>query len=245
MARPRILLVPSLTELEWLIKAQLEEWAEVASFDAPGVGDEPRPERLDRDAIVQRGLVELERSGWDSCVVAGDTWGNATAVQAALAWPGEVLGLALGHARLSNRTDGARPPVNRVVWEAMGQLIQNDYGAFVRHGLTQLTQGSIGDELAERMLERVPMDIAQTAFETMMQHPDPIEDDLRILDVPLLFAKHEGCLGSTEEGFEDAVAAFPEARTVAVPDAPTVSPDFAEALRSFCEKPARAATAAT
>jgi hypothetical protein len=36
--RPRILLGPSLTELEWLIKSQLEQWAEVASFDALGVG---------------------------------------------------------------------------------------------------------------------------------------------------------------------------------------------------------------
>jgi pimeloyl-ACP methyl ester carboxylesterase len=243
MARPHILLVPSLTELEWLIKAQLEDWADVASFDAPGIGDEPRSERLDRAAIVQRALAELEQREWESCFVVGDSWGNATAVQAALAWPGEVLGLALGHARLSNRTEGARPPINRVMWEAMGQLIQNDYGAFVRHGLTQLTQGSIGDELAERMLERVPMDIAQTAFETMMQHPDPIEDDLRTLAVPLLFAKHEGCLSSTEEGFQDAASAFPNARAVAVPEAPTVSPDFANALRSFCESATRASVA--
>jgi pimeloyl-ACP methyl ester carboxylesterase len=244
MARPHILLIPSLTELEWLIKAQLAEWADVASFDAPGVGDEPRPDSLDRGAIVQRALVELERTGWESCFVVADSWGIATAVQAALAWPGEILGLALGHARLSNRTEGERPPVNRVVWEAMGQLIQNDYRAFVRYGLTQLTQGSIGDELAERMLERVPTDLAQTAYETMLRQPEPIGDDLRRLDMPLLFAKHEGCLSATEEGYEDAVAAFPTARTVAVADAPTVSPEFADALRSFCEK-ATAASAAT
>jgi pimeloyl-ACP methyl ester carboxylesterase len=245
MARPRILLIPNLTELEWLIKPQLEEWAEVASFDAPGIGDEPRPERLDRDAIVQRALVELERSRWESCFIAADSWGNATAVHAASAWPGRVVGLALGHARLSNRTDGERPPVNRVVWEAMGQLIQNDYRAFVRYGLTQLTQGSIGDELADRMLERVPMDLAQIAFESMLAQPEPIEDELRRLNVPLLFAKHEGCLSATEEGFEDAVAAFPGARSFAVPDAPSVSPAFAEALRSFCEEPPRAGSAAT
>ncbi len=29
------------------------------------------------------------------------------------------------------------------------------------------------------------------------------------LDCPLLFAKHEGCLASTDEGFEDAAATFP------------------------------------
>ena len=29
------------------------------------------------------------------------------------------------------------------------------------------------------------------------------------LDCPLLFAKHEGCLASTDEGFEDVAATFP------------------------------------
>jgi hypothetical protein len=97
MARPRILLVPSITELEWLIKPQLEEWAEVAWFDAPGVGAEPRPATLDRDAIIRRALAELERRGWDACFIAGDSWGNATAVRAANKWDGK------GH------ENGARP----------------------------------------------------------------------------------------------------------------------------------------
>lgn len=39
MTRPRILLVPNFTELEWLVKPRLEEWAEVASYDPPGVGE--------------------------------------------------------------------------------------------------------------------------------------------------------------------------------------------------------------
>ena len=234
MARPRILLVPSITELEWLIKPQLEEWAEVASFDAPGVGIEPRPETLDREAIIGRALMELERRGWDACFIAGDSWGNATAVRAASKWDGTIMGLALGHARLSDRTDGDRPPVNRVVWDAMGQLLQSDYSAFVRYGLTQLTQGSIGDELAERMLERIPMDIAHAAFEAILSDEGGIEGSLREMDIPLLFGEHEGCLSATHEGFEDAVAAFPHARTVSTPEAPTVSADFANALRSFC-----------
>jgi hypothetical protein len=234
MDRPRILLVPSLTELEWLIKPQLDEWAEIASFDAPGVGNEPRPETLNREAIIRRAVLELDRRGWDSCFIAGDSWGNATAVRVACDWEGRVIGIALGHARLSDRMDGERPPVNGVVWDAMGQLLRNDYSGFVRYGLTQLTQGSIGDELAARMLERIPMDIAQAAFDTIISEPGPIDAGLRKVDAPLLFAKHEGCLSATEEGFEDVVAAFPQARTVSVRDAPTVSPDFANALHSFC-----------
>lgn len=230
--------MPGLTELEWTIKPQLEEWAEVASFDAPGVGSEPPPERLSRQALVERTLIELGRLGWSSCFVAADSWAIATAVGAAAAWQGEVSGLALGHARLSNRTQGDRAPVNGVVWEAMGQLLRNDYGAFVRYALTQLTQGSIGDELAKQMLERVPMEIASAAFDSMISEHDPIEEPLRRLDAPLLFAKHEGCLSSTDEGFDDAVAAFPAARTVSVPDAPPVSADFAAAVRLFCEETA-------
>ena len=57
MDRSRLLLVPSFTELEWEpIRPQLEEWAEVASFDLPGVGNEPGAERLDREIVVNRGL---------------------------------------------------------------------------------------------------------------------------------------------------------------------------------------------
>jgi hypothetical protein len=234
VAKHRILLVPSLTELEWLIRPQLEEWAEVASFDAPGVGEEPRPERLCRKALINRAQEELERCGWESCFIAGDSWGNATAVGAASEWDGNVIGMALGHARLSDRTEGERPPVNRIVWDAMGQLLRNDYGGFIRYALTQLTQGSIGDELAERMLERIPVDIAQGTFEAMLTDPEPIEDSLRRLNRPLLFGKHDGCLSATEEGFADAVAAFPDARTVSVVESPTVSAEFAHALRTFC-----------
>jgi hypothetical protein len=67
-----------------------------------------------------------------------------------------------------------------------------------------------------------------------MSQVEDIGEVLRRLDVPLLFAKHEGCLASTDEGWEDMLAAFPDAQTVSVGQAPTVSADFAEALRSFC-----------
>ncbi len=110
---------PSLTELEWLIKP------------------------------------ELEQQGWDSCFI-GDSHGIPTAVKTAAAWQGEVVGMALSHARLSEHTEGERAPVNKAVWDAMGQLLRNDYRAFVRHGLTQLIQGAMGDELAKQML--VPLD---------------------------------------------------------------------------------------
>jgi hypothetical protein len=50
----------------------------------------------------------------------------------------------------------------------------------------------------------------------------------------MLFAEHEGCLLHTPEGYEDAVAAFPEARRVAVTEKPSTSAVFADALQAFC-----------
>lgn len=79
---PRLLLVPSFTELEWGIVPALEEWAEVATFDMPGLGDEPLPPGVEDDpgevpdllsrwraAGAQRGASEAHRRGWDSFLV--------------------------------------------------------------------------------------------------------------------------------------------------------------------------------
>jgi hypothetical protein len=59
---------------------------------------------------------------------------------------------------------------------------------------------------------------------------------LERLDVPLLLAKHEGCLVFTAEGYEDAVRAQPEARRTSVGRSPSASDEFATALRDFCEQ---------
>jgi hypothetical protein len=72
MTRPRLLLVPLLTELEWVIRPQLEEWAEVAAYEVPGVDDEPPVEPLDRQALVDRALREVDQLGWEDYVVVCD-----------------------------------------------------------------------------------------------------------------------------------------------------------------------------
>lgn len=237
MNRPRLLLVPEFTELEWAaIRPRLEEWAEVASYDPPGVGDEPRAEQLDREVIVGRGLQELDRLGWEGCFIATDSWGIPSAVRLALARPDATLGLVLGHAKLSHRREGDRPPINGAVFEAMTELIRTDHEAFIRHGIAQATGGSVSEELADRMIERFPRDLLLAGWEAITNEEEEFGDLLAQLDCPLLFAKHVGCLGSTEEGFEDAVAAFPQAKTVAVEEAPLSSEKFADALREFCEE---------
>jgi hypothetical protein len=223
-----------LTELEWVIRPHLEEWAEVATFDMPGVGAEPIVEPLDRQALVDRALREVDRRGWDSYVLVCDGSALPTGIHTAHARPAAVEAMALGHARLCNRMDGERPTYNREVAEAFGQLAESNYKDFVRYGLTQVTHGSVGDELAERMLERVPIEMGRAVWRMNLFDAEPFEPILRELDVPLLFAKHEGCLGATEEGFHEAVAAFPDARAVSFAQAPSVSTEFADALHEFC-----------
>jgi hypothetical protein len=220
--------------LEWVIRSRLEEWADVATFDVPGVGDEPAVEPLDRQAVIDRALVELDHRGWDSYVLVCDGSALPTGVRIAHARPDAVEAMALGHARLVNRMEGERPTMNREVMEAFAQLTESNFPDFIRYGLTQVTHGSIGDELAARMLKRVPLDVGRVVWETNLRDSESFEHLIREVHAPLLFGKHKGCIGSTEEGFEDAVAAFPHARVVSTPDAPCVSVEFADALRGFC-----------
>jgi hypothetical protein len=249
-ARPRLLLVSSFTELEWGIRSALEKWAEVASFDTPGVGEEAIPADLEidsspagellgrwRDAAADRGLTEVDRHGWDRFVVVTDSHGSPTAVRLAKRRRDSALGLAIGHASLSHGHDGDRAPMRAGVWDAMAQLAKQGSDAFVRHGIAQMTRGGVSEEVAEQMLERFPdVELVTAMVEALGQEPEPIGEDLAELDLPLLLAKHEGCLGRTDEGFEDIVAAFPAAETVICPETCSSSPAFAEAIRRFSER---------
>jgi hypothetical protein len=242
MERPRLLLMPEFTEVEWTtIRPRLEEWADIASFDPPGVGDEPRAETLDREAIAQRGLDELDRRGWDRCFVACDGWGIPSALRLALSRSNAILGMAFGHARLSQKRDGDRAPINDAVWAAMDELVHKDHEQFIRYAISQATGGSVGEEQAAQMVERFPQDLMVTGWELITSEDAEIAEPMSQLDCPLLFAKHEGCLMSREEGFDDAAAAFPQARTISVVDAPLSSEKFAHALREFCDEVERAA----
>jgi pimeloyl-ACP methyl ester carboxylesterase len=235
VSRPRLLLVPEFTEVEWTqIRPLLEEWAEVASYDPPGVGDEPASETFDRAAIVHRGLDEVDRHGWERFFVASDSWGIASALQLAVARPEAIEGLALGHAKLSFRREGPRAPLSAALYEAMSELVNTDHRQFLRYGAVQLTGGSVDEEQAERMFKRFPQELMQRGWEMITRDDVDVGELLGRLDCPLLFAKHQACLGSTDEGFEDAVAAFPRAQVVSVTDAPLASRAFAEALREFC-----------
>ena len=154
----------------------------------------------------------------------------------AAARPEPVVGVALGHASLGYHQEGARPAVNKEVTAAMTQLLRSDFDSFVRYGMTQFTQGGFDEETSERIVARFPpMEIASQVWEANVARPEPIGELLGQLDVPLLLAKHQGCLVFTEEGYEDAVRAMPDARRTSVGRAPSASEEFAAALRDFCE----------
>jgi pimeloyl-ACP methyl ester carboxylesterase len=222
-----------LTELEWRIEPLLSEWADVASFDAPGVGDEPAADAATPNAIVARGIEEIERRGWDSCVVVGDEYGIFGAASIAAERPEAVRALALGHACLSFSERGGRPAINGEVMGAMRKLFDVDYRTYARH-LTQVTQGAYDEETAAQYIERVPQEISRGYQTELFAASERMESMVTSLEIPLLLAKHDGCLGWTDEGWEDAVAAFPEAQTLETGMKPSCSPEFADALRSFC-----------
>jgi hypothetical protein len=242
MRAPRILLVPEFTELEWTIRPQLEQWAEVASFDAPGVGEESVSQgELERIAsedgyrhqtTARRGLEEAERRGWDRFVVLADSGGNPAACEIARRSPDAVQAIGMGHACLTLDSEGARAPINNEIRSAMERLVSQDREQFLRHALTQLTGGSYDEELSSRILERVPQELFTRAW--LGGSWEPLDVLLGDLDIPLLLVQHKGCLLYTEEGFEDAVAAFPEARSARVAEKPSVSDVFAELVRDLC-----------
>ena len=235
--RPRLLLIPEFTELQWTIRTELERWADVRAYDPPGIGDEPRPGELaglTRQILADRGFEELDRAGWDDCFIAADGWAVSVAVRMATQRPKAVRGVALGHAALSHRREGERAPINADVYAAMSQLIENDAPAFIRYAIVQSTAGSIDEEVAGRMLERIPAEDIGLGWQ-LLTAEESWEEGLRRLRCPALLAKHEGCLMNTDEGFEDAVAALPHAETAAFDEPPASSPAFAQLLRRFCE----------
>jgi pimeloyl-ACP methyl ester carboxylesterase len=232
--RPRLLLVPTATEVEWRIKPLLEEWADVASFDVPGIGGSPGSE-ASAQAIVDRGLAEIDERGWDSCFVVGDEIGAAQAIRLAAARPEVLDGLALGHPSLSLRGDGPRAPLNAEVQDALIRVGTTDFRSYVR-ALTQVTRQGYSEDFADEFMERVSPE-GINAYLQQLLGPDGGEDLeplLRSVRAPVLLVEHTGCVMWTREGYEAVVEALPGARTASLAEKPSVAPAFSEMLRGFC-----------
>src|SRR5688572_11587279 len=228
-ARPQILLVPSWSEVQWAIKPRLEDWADVASYDPPGVGTEPAAEGSLPEAIVTRGAAEIERRGWTECIVAGDDFGAVIATLIAAVERPRVVGLALGHACLTHRLDGPRPTMSVEVREMTRRLLDIDFRSFIRQdvGIWDSRPGyavDSADELVDALVERVPREFAMRLVDELEagigEAGGSLEPFLRELGLPLLLAQHAGCILFTPYGFEDFVAAFPDAATVDTHESP-------------------------
>ena len=240
MDRPRILLVPNLTEIEWVNRDAIAEWAEVASYDAPGVGDEPPADDFGSRAIGARGIEEMDRRGWQSCVVVADEFGVAAAIHIAAIAPERLQAIALGHARLTNSAEGPRAAINSEVHSACRSLIQTDTGSFVRQ-MFRMTggermEGGYQEDMVAAYRQRVPPELLLPFWDERPHEGDHIGEVLRELDVPVFLAEHKGCLLFTEEGFEDAAAALPHARNASFENKPSTSTEFAQALEAFCRE---------
>lgn len=102
-----------------------------------------------------------------------------------------------------------------------------------------MTRGGIAEDLADEMVARFhDMDLVAAMVDALGRESEPIGDQLAALDLPLLLAKHEGCLGRTDEGWEDIVAAFPDAQTAVCPETCSSTPTFATAVEAFCRRQA-------
>ena len=233
-ARPRLLLVPSISELEWArIRPQLEAWADVASYDLPGLGAAASASALSLDATVERGVNELDRRGWTEAIIVGDQFGAGLAVLVATTWQGTVRGLALGHACLHYRRDGSRPAISAAVADFQLQLSQIGQAA-AEQMFVQGLEVTYGADVAAGIRERLSPDFTREFSEFLLSNQDiDLEPLLRELSVPLLLAEHRDCPLWTAEGFEDATVAFPHAATIVIGDNPGSSPEFAVALREF------------
>jgi hypothetical protein len=192
------------------------------------------------EGIIERGRAEIERQGWDQCIIAGDETGAAHAVRLAASRPEAVRALALGHAAISFERSGPRRAINGEMFDALFQMARTDYRSYVR-ALSQITQHAYDDELAENYMARVPKETELAYIDGFVPNTNVrLEPTLRSLDVPMLFVEHHGCLGWTHESFEDAVAAFPDAVTGRCKVKPSCDPEFARLLQEFCESlPAR------
>ena len=134
--------------------------------------------------------------------------------------------------------------MNAEIAEMSRRLVDIDFRAFIRQdvGIWDTRPGYIlesADELVEEMVKRVPREVAIRLLGELEAGIEEggasLEPFLRELDRPLLLAEHADCVVFTPHGFEDAVAAFPDATTLATHASPCLSPDFADALRKFTE----------
>jgi hypothetical protein len=219
--KARVLYVPLFMEAEAeRFAAVVADWAEVASFDVPV----ERP--------IEAAHARLDELGWDQCTLVVDGYAQGLGAEIALHEPDRFRAVAVGHAALRFTTQPPRPALHPDVVAAATQLLENDYMAFWR-AVTQLTQGGMPDAWVERWAASVPQERVRAVFSGITDTAAPASKRLAEFDGPLLLAQHADCVLWTDEGFEDVVAAFPDARIARCTEIPPFDRAFGEALREL------------
>ena len=137
---------------------------------------------------------------------------------------------------MTNGMEGDRPARNAAVWDVLSEMIGKGREQFAPFALSQFTRDGIDEALAAEMVERVPVPVFESMIEAGAVARYDLTESLRALEVPILLAQHQGCLLYTDEGYEDAVDAFPEARRCSTEKMCSADPAYAEALKEFCEE---------
>ena len=219
--KARVLYVPLFIAAEAdRFAAVAGDWAEVASFDVPV------------EQAVEAAHARLDEIGWDACTLVVDGYAQGLGVEIALHHPSRFRAVAVGHAAMRFTIAPPRPTLHPDVVDGASRLLENDYMAFWR-AVTQLTQGGMPDAWVERWAESVPQERAEAMFRGLTETEAPASERLWEFNGPLLFAQHSDCVLWTDEGFEDVVAAFPDARVVRCREIPPFDPVFGEALRDL------------
>lgn len=232
MSRPRLLYVPIATRFEAERVIALADWADIATFDAPGAGENRELESRGVAGVVEAALARLDGLDWQRCGVICDSHSQAAAVDLVMSHPERVEGVYVGHAAARYRLGGDRPAMVPPVHEAAQQLLETDYRSFAR-AVTQMTQGLVDDAYVERWIATVPQPVASDILGDLAERQPELVARLRGADLPVVLGKHEGCVMWTPESFEDACRALPEATKIVSDGIPTQDPRFLEAVRAL------------
>jgi len=232
VTRPRLLYVPMAAAFESESFAALADWAQVESFDAPGVGANRDAEPAGLRGIVDAAVAAIDALGWDRFGIVCDSHAQLAGVEIALRERERVGAIFIGHAAARYTPDGERPAMSPEVFAVGQRLLETDYRSFAR-AITQMTRGQMSDEVVERWIDLVPYAVAEQLLTELSETQPVLAPRLREVDAPVVLARHRDCVLWTREGFDDAAAALPEARVVVCERIPEQDPAFHDAIREF------------
>ena len=232
MSRPHLLYVPLSAAREGAPVTALADWADVASFDAPGVGTNQGLELRGVAGVVDAARARLDELGWDTCGIVCDSHAQAAAIELALAEPDRVKGIFIGHAAARYTVSGPRPALNPGVRDVAQKLLDTNYRAFAR-AVTQMTRGLSDEALVDAWIAEVPHPVARDIFGDLMQNEPELVSRLAGSDLAIVLGKHRDCVIWAPEAFADACDAVPDATAVSCGSCyATQDPAFLAAVRA-------------